>query len=236
MKNETSGNGGRARLALDSPADDKQPLKVNIFEFMQGANSALIPLFPYLDEGAIVPCGTLFDGGPGIFYGSFEHFNDVDEVSITFAAEGSRYRPGFVRVGPRQHFVGNPFGPDDDQNAYALIVITQRQLVGRPQKERVIFRCTTCKNELLNHEFDATPAPRGRQRATRGEPAPFTTIIESVATYRTYNEAHRTCPKCGHVNERFPLELWGVDRYASQNQKVRRGRQMFEDLMTTPSG
>ena len=45
-----------------------------------------------------------------------------------------------------------------------------------------------------------------------------------------------TCPKCGHVNERFPLELWGVDRYASQSEKVRRGRKLFEDLMTVPSG
>jgi hypothetical protein len=219
---------------LGPPAPDKEPLKVNIFEFMKGANSALIPLFPYLDEGAIVPCGTLFDGGPGTFYGAFEHYNDVDEVAITFAAEGSRYRPGFVRVGPRQHFVGNPFGAEDDQNAYALIVITQRQLVGRTQTERVVFRCAKCKAELLNHQFDATPAPRGRQTETRGAHAPFKTIVESVATYRDYNEHHRACAKCGHVNPSFPLELWGVDRYASQSDKVRRGRTLFEAVMAAP--
>jgi hypothetical protein len=221
----------REKLTLAPPASDKEPLKVNIFEFMKGANSALIPLFPYLDEGAIVPCGTLFDGGPGTYYGSFEHYNDVDEVSITFAAEGSRYRPGFVRVGPRQHFVGSPFGAEDDEKAYALIVITQRQLAGRPQKERVVFRCAKCKAELLSREFDATPAPRGRQREARGPHAPFTTIVESVATYRAYNEEKRTCAKCGHVNPPFPLELWGVDRYASQSEKVRRGRAMFEAVM-----
>ena len=55
----------RDNLTLAPPAPDKEPLKVNVFEFMKGANSALIPLFPYLDEGAIVPCGTMFDGGPG---------------------------------------------------------------------------------------------------------------------------------------------------------------------------
>ncbi len=28
------------------------------------------------------------------------------------------------------------------------------------------------------------------------------------------------------------MELWGVDRYASQSDKVRRGRTMFDALMT----
>ena len=225
-----------SRYTLDPPDEDKQALKVNIFEFMRGANSALIPFFPYLDEGAIMPCGTLFDGGPGMYYGSFEHYNDVDEVSITFAAEGSRFRPGFVRVGPRRHFVGNPFGEEDGENAFALIAITQRQSVGKPQREQVIFRCAECRTELLNHEFDATPPPRGRQRETRGDQAPFLTLVEGYKTYKAYNESHRVCPKCGHENPEFPIDFWGVDRYTSQNEKVRRGRKLLEAFMSPSEG
>jgi hypothetical protein len=222
----------QTRHRIPPPSRDKLPLKQNAFEFMRGANSTLIPLFPYLDEGSMLPAGTVYYGHGSTHFGQFEHWNDVDEVFIVFAAKGARFRSGTVRVGPRQHFVGSPFMGSDEPDAMALIVITQRQSVGRPQKERVVFRCEKCRNVLLDHDFDATPPPRGRQRETLGSQAPFTTLTEGVVAYERYNE-NLECSKCGHVNQPFPIPLWGNDRYSAQTRLVRWAR---EELARDMSG
>jgi hypothetical protein len=217
----------KPRHRIPPPPPDKEPLKQNAFEFMRGANSTLIPFFPYLDEGAIAPAGTVYYGADPHF-GNFEHYNDVDEVFIVFAARGARFRSGTVRVGPRRHYVGSPF-TGEDPDAMCLVVITQRQSVGKPQREQVIFRCAECRHELINHEFDATPPKRGTQRDSVGPHAPFQTLVEGVTAYESYNE-HLRCPKCGHENAAFPTDRWGNNRYAAQTQVVRWAReQLAED-------
>jgi hypothetical protein len=209
---------------IPPPASDKVPLKQNAFEFMRGANSTLIPLFPYLDAGSILPAGTVYYGHASTHFGQFEHFNDVDEVFIVFAAKGARFRSGTVRVGPRQHFVGSPFMGSDEPDAMAMIVITQRQSEQGAQKERVVFRCEKCRQVMLDYEFDATPPPRGRQREELGPHAAFRTLTEGVAAYQRYNE-QLGCGKCGHQNPAFPIPLWGNDRYAAQTRLVRWARE-----------
>lgn len=214
---------------IPPPAGDKQPLKRNIFEFLREANCTLIPLFPWFDEGAIVPAATLFEGGAGAQFGFFEHFNAVDEIFMCFASHGSRIRSGSVRVGQRQHFVGNPFLEDSGEDAFALVAIIQRQSTGTPQKERIIFRCMKCKAALLDREFDATPPPRGKQVETLGPHAVFTTLEESLETYRLYNEQHRTCPACGTENPPFPIPRWGQDAYVHRSRSVRAARKIHEE-------
>jgi len=39
------------------PDGSREPMRVNIFDAMIGANSQLLPLFPYLGEGATNRCG-----------------------------------------------------------------------------------------------------------------------------------------------------------------------------------
>ena len=139
MANPTSASAHR----IPPPSAEKLPLKQNVFEYMRGGNSTLLPLFPYVDAGSILPAGTIFRGKTDTYYGFFEHFNDVDEVFIIFAAEGARFRSGTVRAGPRQHFVGSPFmgkEGEDPTDAMALIVVTQRQSVGKPQREKLVIR------------------------------------------------------------------------------------------------
>lgn len=214
---------------IPPPSDDKQPVKRNIFEFLREANCTLIPLFPWFDAGSIVPAATLFEGGEKAYFGFFEHRNDVDEIFVCFASEGSRIVSGSVRVGQRQHFVGNPFLEGSGQDAFALVAIIQRQSEGREQTERVVFRCLECKTELLDREFDATPPPRGKQVDTLGPHAVFTTLEESLKTYQLYNERQRTCPKCGHENPPFPVERWGQNAYVHRSHSVRTARKSHEE-------
>lgn len=212
---------------IPPPAPDKQPLKANIFECMRAGNCTLLPLFPYFDEGAIVPAGTLFEHSGRSDFGFFQHRNDVDEIFLCFASWGSRIRSGSVRVGAREHLVGNPFLDDAYNDAFALVAIVQAQRVGRPQREEIVFRCVQCHRELLRRTFDATPPPRGRQLEVGGHQAVFPTLSESLATYHLYNREHRVCAHCGTESPRFPIERWGQDEYVGRSHIVRLARELF---------
>src|SRR6202035_127038 len=76
------------------PREDRPPLKVNLFEKMQGGNCQLIPLFPYEDADSLVPAGAIFRGEPGADFGQFFHFNTVDEVAHVFGAHGALLQTG----------------------------------------------------------------------------------------------------------------------------------------------
>lgn len=208
----------RAKPVIPPPSGAKEPLKVNVYRFIQNTPSTLVPLFPYFDEGSIVPCTATFRGAPGKKFGRFQHFNTVDEVVIMFGAQGGRSGVGFVRVGPKLHPVGAPFDDEDDPDSLRVTTITQRQLIGKPHREEIRFLCDGCDRRLHTDKFDSTPPKRDRQTETMGRHAPFPTIIESYksATRFNENEAARKCPHCGHQNPPFPIESWGWDGYARQ--------------------
>ena len=90
-------------------AADKQPLKCNVYEYARTLVSTLTPMFPYVDEGAMVPTIALFYGQPGGDYGYFEHENTVDEVGESCSAPApppGAARPVLVRASARSHGVG----------------------------------------------------------------------------------------------------------------------------------
>jgi hypothetical protein len=208
---------------IPPPSGDKEPLKTNVYQFIQNSVTALAPLFPYYDEGSIVPCVATFRGGPGVNYGRFQHFNTVDEVVILFGAQGGRGAPGFVRVGPKLHPVGAPFEDSGDPDSLRVTTITQRQLIGKPHREEYRFICDNCDRRLFLEKVDETPPKRGKQRETLGAHAPFLTIIETLQAAENYNadeDAHR-CKNCGHQNDPFPIEAWGWAEYARQAEIVR---------------
>ena len=65
------------------PTGHREPMKVNVFNFMTGASCQLLPLFPYHDAGAMVPCGAVFTGDPeDSEFGHFFHYNTVQQVAV----------------------------------------------------------------------------------------------------------------------------------------------------------
>src|SRR5215469_828653 len=95
----------RSEYDIPPPTGDKEPLKTNIYRFIQTSVTALAPLFPYFDEGSIVPCSATFRGAPGRRFGRFQHFNTVDEVVVVFGSQNAMGVPGLVYVGPKLHLV-----------------------------------------------------------------------------------------------------------------------------------
>jgi hypothetical protein len=211
---------------IPPPAGDREPLKTNIFAFVQNSQSALAPLFPYVDEGAIVPCAATFRGAPGKRFGRFQHFNTVDEVALVFGAEATLHQAaGIVHVGPKLHMVKGPFEDPERPESVRIVVITQRQLIGKPHREEYRFVCDNCDRRLFVYEVDATPPQRGKQREVLGDYAPFVTIAETAKAAQRFNSdpEARHCKHCGHDNPPFPSEDWAWDIHVQQSDIAKIG-------------
>lgn len=219
-------------LKMPRPSEDRQPLKINVYDFGRVAAATLTPLFPYFDEGSIVPTVALFYGGDEGDYDFFIHDNTVDEVAIIFGAGDSTRRgvSGLVRVSEHSHGVGNLLSDPTNPSSFSFVTLTQRQGYGLEQREAVSFPCKKCSAEVYKLEYDATPPKRGQQRETMGPIGQLETVIGSAQACENYNasDAVRTCPSCGHVNDAFPVQRWGWQRYANQTRAVRAARDAIE--------
>ncbi len=231
MSQHQKSDSGSAVRRIPLPTGDKQALKANIFEKMQGGNTQLMPLFPYFDAGAIVPCGALFRGEPDAEFGHFFHWNSQDEVAVVFGAEGALLKTGQVMALGNLHgvnsFLKDPTNPDN----FLVTTITQRQSTGAAQKEALIIRCRKCNEQVLRIEYDAPPLPCIQQSGEDADAYPaFTTIEGSLRMAETYNasEAQRTCPKCGTLNQPVPLERWGWGAYVIQGRTVNDARRALD--------
>ncbi len=220
-------------LVMPPAAADKQPLKCNVYEYARNLVSTLTPMFPYVDEGAIVPTIALFYGQPGGDYGYFEHENTVDEIAIVFGSGGAtgRGKAGLVRASARSHGVGNLLSEPESPESFSLVSVTQRQSTGVPQKEAVAFTCAECSAEIYREEYDATPPRRGAQAAEIGPVGHLHTIYGSARAALGYNadEKNRTCPECGKVNAPFPLDRWGWNRYRDMTNIIREAHRSLSE-------
>ena len=230
-KNDGAAPRAERRLATTiAPADElRPPLKNNVYLFSRVATTALNPLFPYTEPGSIVPCVTLHDlesRGP---MGYFVHFNTVHEVNVSFGTRDSYQVPGGCSVGPFRHGVGQKAGQTNPK-LLNLACITQRQSVGKPQRESLAFVCEACENVLLEHEYDAHAFPDALEgevdRALIGLP---TTTQDAVAIETLNGDVNlRTCAKCGHVNQPFfSDDYWGWIEYRRRTRVVARAREIM---------
>jgi len=207
----------------------KHPLKVNVFERLQHHVWQLAPLFPYLDDEALVPATAFFMGHAGFRPGRFSHFNTVEEVALVLAAAGGYVRGASLRVANRTHAVTAPLADPADPEAFAVLVITQRNNAEPSQPEAIMFICPQCNKLMARYDYDAK-----RDSRDLGPVSEFSTVYHSFRTAETFNadlEA-RTCKHCGHIEPPFPVEEWGWGRYTRHTELVNRARQQLETLST----
>ncbi len=225
------------KLSIPKPTGDKEPLKTNVYQLTHLANTALAPLFPYVDAGSIVPGTSCFEGGPGKHYGRFQHFNTVDEIALTFGARGSRRGGGVLRVGPKLHMVSGPFQDPENPENVAIAVVTQRQAVNGKQREEIRFVCDKCDRMLYREEIPIPVPKRGSQKKELGPHAAFATPAESYNATKRFNDNldARTCKHCGHVNPPFPVEAWGWEKYIQQKQIADRAYSAMVEAAQPPS-
>jgi hypothetical protein len=189
---------------------------------MQYANTSLAPLFPpYLERGSIMPCATLFVGGPEAEFGHFFHENTEEEVALVIADHGAHKGTGTVMIAPLHHGVNSFLKDPKDPESFLLIMITQRQRDAGPQAERILFRCK-CNEVLFEYGFDATPP----DAFVPGVDKILITTRDSSAAAEAFNadEKLRTCKRCGTVAAPFPIAPWGWTQHTLQHRTVARAR------------
>ena len=104
---------------------------------MRGTTTQLLPLFPYLGPGAMLPAGALFRGRPDANFGRFFHRNSEEEVNVCFGAQQALGAAGVMFIGGKMHEVQAPLLDTNDPNAFMVAVITQRQQdQGRARRSR----------------------------------------------------------------------------------------------------
>lgn len=211
-------------LAMPEPRPDKPPLKVNAYRHARQANTQLLPLFPYDGPGDIVSaCTSIRAGGHSGKRGYFHHTNAVDEVMVSFGANG-KVRTGDVMVGPRTHGVGG----SGDREFFALNVVTQRQLESGEQLEAIAFTCESCSREIFRHEFSAFTT---EGHAGFFPPLPSNAGAAEAAAQFNASQENRRCKSCGHLNEPFPILMWGWDRYLRSTAVAEDARQALEEMI-----
>ncbi len=217
---------------IPPPRGDRKPLKTNVYQFVKYTKTQLAPMFPYFDEGALMPCTATFRGGANVNYGRFQHFNTVDEIVLTFGADGARRGGGVLHVGPKLHMVQCPFENSQDPDSLAVLVITQRQSIGREQREEYRFVCDECDRMLYKEQVDATPPKRGTQREVMGAHASAPVLVETLRAARNFNASEdlRTCKHCGHVNDPFPADAWGWHHYVDQSDTSKRAHDVMKEV------
>ena len=220
------------------PSDERIPLKVNCYDYARTATAALSPMFPYFAPGCIVPCIALQDPGARGEMGYFVHHNTVQEVNLCVGSSNTFRVPGGVSVGPTTHPVGQKPDQVEHSSMYYMGVITQRQAVGVPQREAMIFHCDKCGAELLRRDYDADEFPDRLDGPTDPQIIGLPTISQSSAAAEAYNasDAARTCKSCGHVSKPFPTGYWGWDHYRRRTAIAVASRKIMLDVAALGAG
>jgi hypothetical protein len=224
-----------APLTIPAPLKWREPLKVNVFRHMRSANTALCPMFPYMDEGCFAPAVAVYSGAPGRKVGLFKHFNTVDEILVVFGANGSRLKPGNTIADVREHFVNITLNDFDDPSQNFLAVVIQRQSENREdQRETVTFVCESCKKPL--REFPCLSQPPATEPVglsdhpeyARGFEAP----LNASRAAREFNadESRRLCSHCGHLSAPFPYHEWGWEKYEEHCRAVESALKAYPGL------
>lgn len=198
----------------------KRPVKKNLFEEVIHATGTLelVPVFPYLDDRAIVPCLSVSIGGPHAKKFQFFHENVVPEVLLCLAGEDSALQAGQMMVLPNMHGVNNFLKDLANEHAYMVVLITIRMNSQDNQNEGFVIRCEQCNEVVYQGE---TNIKRGPERPHYPE---FYALGFYADVVDEFNASARECPKCGHVQKPFPSEQVGWRRYAQQVAVANRAR------------
>lgn len=213
------------RHVPDAPAPGKRVLKVDIFEIAIRTVGVLqlMPIFPYLGDGDVVPCLSPTAGRPDLDHFQFFHVNEVDETLICLASQGAGMKTGAVMKLAAKHgvtaFLRNPHDPA----SFNVNLITIRMKQGDVQEEAFSLSCPKCHQTVFRRDFNVKDGP------ARKHYPEFYALRYYAEACEEFNssETNRTCV-CGEVLPPFPLHLMGWWLYAENIDIAERGREELE--------
>jgi hypothetical protein len=223
-----------ARHVPDGPPPHKRAVRVNVFELATNniGSHQLTPIFPYWDDGAIVPCLTIGVGHRDLVPFQFSHSNAVDETILYLAAEGATTKTGQIMKLSPVHgvnmFLKDPFDPE----SYSIALLTIRMLSGPVQQEGFSIRCASCNEIVYQREFNVKAGPTHQHYPEFHALRYYSECCEEFNS----SEQRRTCPKCGTVQAEFPLKQMGWWRHVENVEVANKGRAALEALAAEAVG
>lgn len=219
------------------PAPNKRPMKVDVFELVTKTAGALqlAPIFPYLDDGAIVPCLSITKGRPDLESFQFFHANVVAESILCLAEQGATMKTGQLIKATPVHGVNAFLKKPTDPESFYVVLITIRMGSDAVQEEGFIIRCSKCNTIVYQRDFNVKEGTRWKYYPE------FYALRYYAECCDEFNadEAKRACPKCGTVQKPFPAKQMGWWTYAENVEVANRGREALEragDEMLRPNG
>lgn len=209
---------------IQPPTGEREPLKVSVYERMSKSNAQLMPIFPYDEAGAMVPCGAMLYGGEDRFHGHFFHWNTVSELLVAWGSSDAMIATGSLMATQPFHGVNSFLRDETKEGAFALVTITQRQSSEAGQREALTAKCESCKKDILKFEYDSAPYGAPDFNPTAFGDADdvfrqFSTQWGGVEFVKERNSDEiRICQHCGHENYMFDLKAWGWDRLYNQTK------------------
>jgi hypothetical protein len=224
-----SSNSAPGNRVPRKPVADRQPVKVDIFELVI-RNLGLLqlaPIFPYLHDGAIVPCMTNTTGVPGVTPWHFFHANDVRETIICMVENGGAMKSGQIMLVADNHGVGPFLRNANDPTNYYVGLITVRMRSGPSQIEGVIVRCPKCDEIIFERRFNVKEGP---ERKHYPEAYALRYYDECWQEFNGSEQA-RTCRKCGTVRApETAAPEFGQRLYARNIEVANWSREAFERM------
>lgn len=222
------------RHVADKPLPHKRVMKVDLFELATRSVGTLqlVPVFPYMGDGDIVPCLTIAAGNPDLKKFQFFHANVVDESVLCLAEEGATMKTGqLMKLAPVHgvnSFLKNPTNPTN----YNVMLLPIRMNREKMQQEGFIIRCARCNEIVYRRDFNVKEGPEKKYYPE------FYALRYYAECCREFNssEEKRTCTACGAVQEPFPLEQMGWWRHVENTEVANRGRANLEWLAEEMSG
>ena len=207
----------RAEHRIPPPDGAREPLKVNVYERMQHANTQLVPLFPYYGPGAIVYSGALFRGGPGYDVGHFFHNNTVTRSRSCGVRTVRCSRPGASWRTPNLHGVNSFLRDPESPDSFLLITICSARATPsrRPRSSSGGARSATST-------CSCTSSPIARPRSHDDRFPEFPTHEPSVEPVARFNsdESLRTCHEVRSREPAVPDGASGAGRSGRMQQRT----------------
>jgi hypothetical protein len=209
------------------PVADRQPVKVDVFGLVI-RNLGLLqlsPIFPYMHDGAIVPCMTNTTGVRGVTPWHFFHDNEAKETIVCLVENGGAMKSGQIMLLANNHGVG-PFlrDPQDPSNYYVGLITIR--MGNRPeQTEGIVLRCHKCNEVVYSRHFNVKEGPERKHYPE------FHALRYYLESFREFNRNPelRICKKCGTVRPPEPeAENFGYVQYTRNIDVANRGREAFE--------
>jgi hypothetical protein len=211
------------------PVDNREPVKVDVFGFVI-RNLGLLqlaPVFPYLHDGAIVPCLTNTTGVPSMRPWHFFHDNEAMETIVCLVENGAAMKSGQIMLLANHHGVGPFLRNPHDPSSFYIALITMRMHSGPQQTEGIVLRCHKCNEVVYSRHFNVKEGPERKHYPE------FYALRYYLECFREFNEHPelRICKKCSTMRAPEPeCENFGYLQYTRNIDVANRGREAFEAM------